>query len=118
MEIRLSIKAHQEKNTNAHKATKKQIAQLLTKGKYLWTRTIGSTLVGEGVDTLLFVSIAFYGVISGEILFLAILSGYAFKVAYEIIATPITYKIVGFLKKAESTDYYDYNTKFTPFKLK
>jgi len=92
--------------------------KLLTKGKYLWTRTIGSTLVGEGVDTLLFVSIAFYGVISGEILFLAILSGYAFKVAYEIIATPITYKIVGFLKKAESTDYYDYNTKFTPFKLK
>src|SRR3989344_5692268 len=92
--------------------------KLLTKGKYLWTRTIGSTIVGEGVDTALFVSIAFYGVISGEILFLAILSGYAFKVAYEIIATPITYKIVGFLKKAESTDYYDYNTKFTPFKLK
>ena len=92
--------------------------KLFTKGKHLWTRTIGSTIVGEGVDTVLFVSIAFYGVVSGGILVLAILSGYAFKVAYEIIATPITYKIVGFLKKAESTDYYDYNTKFTPFKLK
>ncbi|MEK6896953.1 MAG: queuosine precursor transporter [Nanoarchaeota archaeon] len=91
--------------------------KLRTKGKHLWTRTIGSTIVGEGVDTALFVSIAFYGVVSGGILVLAILSGYAFKVAYEIIATPITYKIVGFLKKAEDIDTYDTNTKFNPFNL-
>jgi len=92
--------------------------KLLTKGKYLWTRTIGSTIVGEGVDTALFVSIAFYGIVSSGILILAILSGYAFKVAYEVVATPITYKIVGFLKKAEGINYYDSNTKFTPFSFK
>lgn len=91
--------------------------KLFTKGKRLWMRTIGSTIVGEGIDTTLFVSIAFYGVVSGGILVLAILSGYAFKVAYEIIATPITYKIVGFLKKEEGIDYYDSNTKFNPFNL-
>ena len=91
--------------------------KLRTKGKHLWTRTIGSTIVGEGVDTALFVSIAFYGIVSGGILVLAIISGYAFKVAYEIIATPITYKIVGFLKKAEGIDVYDADTKFSPFNL-
>ena len=88
-----------------------------TKGKHLWTRTIGSTIVGEGVDTALFVLIAFWGIVSGGILVLAIISGYTFKVAYEIIATPITYKIVGFLKKAEDIDFYDTNTKFNPFNL-
>jgi len=92
--------------------------KILTKGKHLWTRTIGSTIVGEGVDTALFVSIAFWGVVSGSILLLAILSGYMFKVAYEVIATPLTYKIVGFLKKAEGVDTYDYNTKFNPFLLR
>lgn len=89
--------------------------KLLTKGKHLWTRTIGSTIVGEGVDTILFVSIAFYGIVSGGILILAIIFSYAFKVAYEIIATPITYKIVKFLKKTEGIDTYDKNTKFSPF---
>ena len=92
--------------------------KLLTKGKHLWSRTIGSTIVGEGVDTALFVSIAFYGIVSGGILVLAILSGYVFKVTYEVVATPITYKIVGFLKKAEGIDYYDSNTKFSPFSFK
>ena len=92
--------------------------KLLTKGKRLWMRTISSTIVGEGVDTVLFVFIGFYGVIPGSILFIAILSGYAFKVAYEIVATPITYKIVGFLKKAEGVDHYDYNTNFSPFSFK
>jgi hypothetical protein len=89
--------------------------KLLTKGKHLWTRTIGSTIVGEGVDTALFVLIGFYGTVSGTILILAILSGYAFKVLYEVIATPITYKIVGFLKKSEGIDAFDYKTKFNPF---
>ena len=91
--------------------------KLKTKGKHLWTRTIGSTIVGEGVDTALFVLIAFWGIVSSEILVLAIISGYAFKVVYEIIATPITYKIVGFLKKAEGIDAYDIDTKFSPFNL-
>lgn len=91
--------------------------KLYTKGRHLWTRTIGSTIVGEGIDTTLFVTIAFYGVISGGILVLAILSGYVFKVAYEIVATPITYKIVGFLKKEEGIDHYDSSTKFNPFNL-
>ena len=92
--------------------------KLLTKGKHLWARTISSTIAGEGVDTALFVLIGFYGVISGAILLMAILSGYIFKVAYEAAATPITYKIVGFLKKAEGIDHYDYNTKFSPFSFK
>ena len=92
--------------------------KLLTKGKHLWARTISSTIAGEGVDTALFVLIGFYGVISGTILLVAILSSYIFKVAYEVAATPITYKIVGFLKKAEGIDHYDYNTKFSPFSFK
>ena len=91
--------------------------KLKTKGKHLWKRTIGSTIVGEGVDTALFVLIAFWGLLSGGILVLAIISGYAFKVVYEVLATPITYKIVGFLKKAEGNDVYDENTKFSPFNL-
>jgi hypothetical protein len=89
--------------------------KVLTNGKHLWIRTISSTIVGEGVDTTLFVLIAFYGQISTGFLFIAILSGYLFKVLYEIIATPITYKIVRFLKKEEGIDVYDSNTKFNPF---
>ena len=92
--------------------------KLLTKGKHLWARTISSTIAGEGVDTALFVLIGFYGAVSGTILLVAILSSYIFKVAYEVAATPITYKIVGFLKKAEGIDHYDYNTKFSPFSFK
>lgn len=92
--------------------------KILTKGKHLWTRTIGSTIVGEGIDTALFILIGFYGLVSGPILVMAIFSGYAFKVAYEVLATPITYKIVAFLKKAEGVDHYDYNTKFNPFLLR
>jgi len=92
--------------------------KLLTKGKHLWARTISSTIAGEGVDTALFVLIGFYGAVSGTILLVAILSSYIFKVAYEAAATPITYKIVGFLKKAEGIDHYDYNTKFSPFSFK
>lgn len=92
--------------------------KLITKGKHLWLRTISSTIAGEGVDTALFVLIGFYGIISNSILLLAILSGYLFKTLYEIIATPITYRIVKFLKKSESIDHFDYNTKFNPFSFK
>jgi len=92
--------------------------KIWTKGRYLWTRTIGSTLVGEGVDTTIFAVIAFYGTISNNILLIAILSGYIFKVLYEIIATPITYKIVRFLKEKEGCDHFDYRTSFNPFRLR
>jgi uncharacterized integral membrane protein (TIGR00697 family) len=92
--------------------------KILTKGKYLWTRTIGSTIVGEGVDTALFVTIAFIGNIPVFTLVVAILSGYFFKVCYEVIATPITYKIVKFLKKEEGVDWFDYKIDFNPLRLK
>lgn len=89
--------------------------KIITKGKRLWSRTIGSTIVGEGIDTLLFVFIAFYGTIPNSILITAIISGYIFKVLYEVLATPITYKIVKFLKNEERIDYFDYDTNFNPF---
>ncbi|SRR3989344_1164879 len=92
--------------------------KLATQGKHLWVRTIGSTIVGEGVDTTLFVLIAFTGVLPASILGIAILSAYGFKVVYEIIATPITYRIVHLLKKAEGIDTFDYNTRFNPFILR
>ena len=92
--------------------------KIITKGKYLWVRTISSTIVGEGVDTALFISIAFFGILPNNILLIVGLSGYGFKVLFEIIATPITYAVVNFLKKKEGLDYYDYNTNFNPFKLK
>lgn len=91
--------------------------KILTKGRWLWTRTIGSTLVGEGVDTLLFVTIAFAGVLPPSLLFSVILSNYIFKSGVEALATPITYQIVRWLKRAEQEDYYDYGTDFNPFKF-
>jgi hypothetical protein len=90
--------------------------KIFTRGAYLWTRTIGSTLVGEGVDTVLFVLIAFWGIFPSEILLITGLSGYAFKVFYEILATPLTYLAINFLKKKEHCDVYDYKTSFSPFK--
>ena len=94
--------------------------KIWTKGKKLWTRTIGSTLVGELVDSTLFILIAFYGsgIFPNELLPMLIISNYLFKSGIEILFTPITYKIVNFLKKKEGEDYYDINTNFNPFKLK
>jgi uncharacterized integral membrane protein (TIGR00697 family) len=86
-------------------------------GRHLWMRTIGSTMVGEGVDTIIFVLVAFYNIFPTGLLIPTIISGYIFKVAYEIIATPITYKVVAFLKKREGVDVYDRNTDFNPFRL-
>ena len=91
--------------------------KVLTSGKHLWTRTIGSTIVGQGVDTILFTFIGFFGIIPNRVLVAAILSGYIFKVVYEAVATPLTYKIVGFLKKREGIDHFDYKTSFNPFKF-
>lgn len=87
------------------------------KGRFLWIRTISSTLFGQGVDTLLFVLIAFYGVLPTSLLIAVIISNYIFKCGVEILFTPLTYKIVGFLKKKENEDYYDVQTNFNPFKL-
>jgi len=91
--------------------------KLLTQGRLLWTRTIGSTVVGEGVDTALFVSIAFLGELPSELLISVLISNYVFKVAYEVFATPITYAVVAFLKRAESVDVYDTETRFNPFRV-
>jgi queuosine precursor transporter len=92
--------------------------KIATTGRWLWLRTIGSTLVGEGIDTVLFVLIAtFFGVFPWEIALSLIVANYIFKVAIEIILTPVTYGVVGFLKQAEGEDYYDRETDFNPFSL-
>src|SRR3989344_3249586 len=91
--------------------------KIWSKGKDLWKRTIGSTIVGQGIDTTLFTFIAFWGVFPLETFVSLIVSNYIFKVGVEILFTPITYKIVNFLKKEEGEDYYDHNTDFNPFTL-
>lgn len=86
-------------------------------GKLLWVRTISSTLVGEGVDTMLFCMIAFYGIWPTEVIVTIIVSNYIFKSLFEIVATPVTYAIVIWLKKSEGIDVYDRRTNFNPFLL-
>lgn len=90
--------------------------KIYTKGRFLWIRTIGSTIAGEGADTILFILIAFAGIMPGNELFKSIPAVYIFKVAYEIMATPLTYSIVRFLKRKEGIDIYDYETNFSPFR--
>ena len=91
------------------------VMKVATKGRWLWMRTIGSTIIGEGVDTIIFVLIAtFTGVFQWEVFASLVLTNYLFKVGVEVIFTPITYQVVRFLKKAENEDYYDINTRFTP----
>jgi len=92
--------------------------KIWTGGRYLWTRTISSTMVGQAVDTVLFQTIAFAGVWDTGLLLRVIAWNYTAKVLYEALATPLTYAVVGFLKKAEQEDYYDYDTDFNPFALK
>jgi len=91
--------------------------KIWTKGKWLWTRTIGSTVFGELLDTIIFVLIAFWGALPSALIFSVVVSNYILKVGVEIIFTPITYWIVRFLKRKEGIDTYDYKTKFTPFSL-
>jgi uncharacterized integral membrane protein (TIGR00697 family) len=92
--------------------------KLWTQGRWLWTRTIGSTVVGELIDSSLFYFIAFYGIwATGDIVRIAI-AQYVLKTLWEIVMTPVTYQVVGFLKRAESEDYYDRGTNFNPFTLK
>lgn len=89
-----------------------------TAGRLLWLRTIASTLVGQGADSLVFISIAFSGLIPGPEMGRAILSQWSFKVAFEILATPFTYLIVNALKRAEGVDCFDRNTNFNPVVFK
>ena len=92
--------------------------KLLTQGRWLWTRTIGSTLVGQGVDSLIFYPIAFGGVWASETLLAVIAFNWFFKVMVEVVMTPATYAAVGWLKRRENEDFYDTDTSFTPFSLK
>lgn len=89
--------------------------KIFTRGRWLFTRTIGSTIVGEGVDTLIFVMVAFAGIFSRETLLAIIVSNYIFKVGFEVILTPVTYVVVRYLKRTEKADVYDYKTNFNPF---
>ena len=87
-------------------------------GKQLWMRTIGSTIVGEAVDSVIFYPLAFLGAWPTELVVQVMLTNYAIKVGWEVLCTPITYRVVKFLKKAEREDYFDRDTNFTPFSLK
>jgi uncharacterized integral membrane protein (TIGR00697 family) len=91
--------------------------KIKTNGRHLWARTIGSTIVGEGVDSLVFYPVAFFGVWSNHLVMQVMVSNYIVKVLWEAIVTPATYQVVGFLKKAEQEDYYDVGTDFTPFSI-
>ena len=86
-----------------------------TQGRFLALRTIGSTLIGQGLDTALFLLIAFAGVWSPALIWTVFLSNYVFKVGVEVLLTPITYAAVGFLKRSEHQDHYDRDTSFNPF---
>jgi queuosine precursor transporter len=94
--------------------------KIMTSGRWLWTRTIGSTIFGEGVDSLIFYPLAFYGtgIIPDEKLPTVMLVQFIAKVSVEVVFTPVTYAIVGWLKRAEQEDYYDRDTRFNPFTLK
>jgi uncharacterized integral membrane protein (TIGR00697 family) len=102
---------------NSYTLAKMKIA---TAGRWLWSRTIGSTIVGEGVDSVLFYPLAFYGtgIIPDEALPKVMLAQFVAKVTVEVVFTPVTYWIVGALKRAEHEDHYDRDTRFTPFSLK
>ena len=89
--------------------------KVMTGGRWLWTRTIGSTVVGQGLDTVIFIVIAFSGPDFDPMM---ILNHWWMKIGIEIIATPLTYRAVNYLKKKESTDAYDYDTNFNPFLLR
>lgn len=93
------------------------VLKKVTKGRHLWTRTIGSTIVGEGLDTVLFIGIAFAGTMPARALAGMMLAQYLFKVSYEVLFTPLTYLVVGFIKRKEHTDTFDTKVAYNPFKL-
>jgi len=89
--------------------------KIYTRGKLLWVRTIGSTLIGEGIDTLVFCMVAFYGVLPGHVLMAVVVSNYLFKCTVEILFTPLTYLAVDFLKKRDKEDVFDHGINYNPF---
>lgn len=101
--------------TNSYTLAKLKI---FTQGRRLWVRTIGSTVVGEAADSLVFYPIAFAGIWPNHLLVEVLVTNYLLKVAVEVVMTPITYRVVAFLKRVENEDYYDTKTNFTPFSLK
>jgi queuosine precursor transporter len=92
--------------------------KVMTNGKWLWTRTIGSTLIGEGIDTAVFATIAFAGILETPLLVTLMLSNYVFKCGVEIALTPVTYVVVRSLKASEGIDWYDRQTDFNPFRFR
>jgi uncharacterized integral membrane protein (TIGR00697 family) len=89
-----------------------------TEGRHLWTRTIGSTLVGQGVDSLIFYPLAFYGIWANDVLMTVLLTQWALKVGWEALLTPVTYAAVGSLKRREGIDVFDRATDFSPFRAR
>ena len=89
--------------------------KLLTQGRYLWTRTIGSTIVGQGVDSIFFYPLAFYGVWTNGQVLTVMVTNWAMKVAWEAVLTPVTYAVVGWLKQREGVDVFDTGIEFSPF---
>ncbi len=100
---------------NSYVLTKMKI---LTQGKHLWSRTIGSTIVGQALDSLIFYPLAFYGIWKTSELVRILIFNWLFKISIEVIFTPITYAVVNFLKRTENEDYYDHKTNFSPFSLR
>jgi queuosine precursor transporter len=91
--------------------------KIATGGRWLWTRTIGSTLVGEGLDSVVFITFAFFGTVPEAIMLSTILTQWVAKSGYEVIATPLTYLIVNFLKQSEGIDTFDRETRFNPLRV-
>jgi len=91
--------------------------KVMTRGRFLWLRTIGSTVVGQGVNTVVFYVVALGGVIKSDELVMAILAGWIFKTLVEAVLTPVTYLVVGYLKRSEGVDVYDDQTDFNPFSM-
>jgi uncharacterized integral membrane protein (TIGR00697 family) len=91
--------------------------KILTQGRWLWTRTIGSTIIGEGLDSVIFIFIAFWGTSPTDVLLSAMLTQWIFKVIYEAAATPITYVVINFIKRREGIDTYDRDVSFNPLSL-
>lgn len=92
--------------------------KVATKGRFLWMRTIGSTIVGQGLDTVIFVLVAFSGLLPASVLWSIIITNYIFKVGIEVVLTPVTYKSIKYVKDREHIDVYDTDTKFNPFSIK
>jgi len=92
--------------------------KIWTAGKHLWSRTIGSTIVGQGIDSLIFYPLAFWGVWSNEQVISVMITNWLLKVGWEVVLTPVTYGVVGWLKRKEGVEIFDKGTNFSPFKTK